>query len=112
MTDAERLLWRSLREKLPQHHWRKQVPIGPYITDFACHAAKLIIELDGGQHATANEESRTNFIKDQGFRLIRFWNSDVIENTDGVLMTIESALTPSPTRGIAAHPSPAGRVRL
>ena len=90
MTKPERLLWRALREALPAWHWRKQVPVGPYFADFASHSAKLIIELDGGQHARATEydAARTRFIRAQGYRLIRFWNNDVLSNVDGVLERI------------------------
>lgn len=90
MTDAERLLWRALRETLPHCHWRKQVPLGPYFADFASHSAKLIIELDGGQHAVDmhRDADRTRFLESQGFRLIRFWNNDVLENTAGVIERI------------------------
>jgi len=94
MTDAERVLWRALRESLPQVHWRKQVPIGPYFADFACFAEKLVIELDGGQHASihAYDEARTRFIEGHGYRVLRFWNNDVLGNTEGVVSTVMRAL--------------------
>ena len=97
MTDAERVLWRALRESLPGNHWRKQVPLGPYFADFASHAAKLVIEVDGGQHATAaaNDATRTRFMEIQGFRVIRFWNNDIVDNVDGVLHRITQELTPA-----------------
>ncbi|MFL6731536.1 MAG: endonuclease domain-containing protein [Sphingomicrobium sp.] len=90
MTHAERILWRSLRDALPEWHWRKQVPLGPYFADFASHSAKLIIELDGGQHAGAVDRhtERTRFLEDQGFRVLRFWNNDVLGNVVGVLENI------------------------
>jgi len=90
MTNAERVLWRALRQALPQHHWRKQVPLGGYFVDFASHSAKLVIELDGGQHAAAADydAKRTRFLEAEGFRVIRFWNSDVLSNPDGVLEQI------------------------
>jgi very-short-patch-repair endonuclease len=89
-TEAEKRLWRALRSKLPGRKWRRQMPIGPYFADFACFAEKLIIELDGGQHASTEpyDERRTRFVEAQGFRLLRFWNNDVMNNTDGVLQTI------------------------
>jgi very-short-patch-repair endonuclease len=98
MTDAERNLWRALREAMPQHHWRKQVPLGPYFADFASHSAKLIIELDGGQHAAARDADtvRTCFLKAEGFRVIRFWNNDVLSNMQGVLERIAEQLEASP----------------
>jgi len=94
MTDAERGLWRALRESLPFYHWRKQVPLGPYFADFASHSAKLIIEVDGGQHATetAYDAKRTAFLHGQGFRVLRFWNNDILSNIDGVLRMVAQAL--------------------
>jgi len=94
MTDAERGLWRALRESLPFYHWRKQVPLGPYFADFASHSAKLIIEVDGGQHATetAYDAKRTAFLQGQGFRVLRFWNNDILSNIDGVVQMVAQAL--------------------
>ena len=97
MTKPERHLWRVLREALPEWHWRKQVPLGPYFADFASHSAKLIVELDGGQHATAKDydAKRTSFLEAEGFRIIRFWNNDVLSNANGVLQRIASELPKS-----------------
>ena len=94
MTDAERVLWRALRDVLPNCHWRKQVPLGPYYADFASHSAKIVIEVDGGQHAStrAYDEGRTRFIEGEGYRLLRFWNSDVLGNTEGVVRTVASVI--------------------
>jgi very-short-patch-repair endonuclease len=94
MTKAERLLWRTLREALPQYHWHKQVPLGPYFADFASHSAKLIIELDGGQHASAvdYDAERTRFLEADGFQVLRFWNNDVLTHLDGVVRTIAERL--------------------
>jgi very-short-patch-repair endonuclease len=94
MTNAERVLWRALREALADCHWRKQVPLGPYFADFASHSAKVVIEVDGGQHASdgAYDEARTRFIEAQGFRVLRFWNSDVLGNVDGVIQLIAASL--------------------
>ena len=93
-TDAEKRLWRALREKLPGTKWRRQVPHGPYVADFLCFAAKLIVEADGGQHAEQTEQDaiRTRYFERQGYRVLRFWNNDVLENTDGVIETIAAAL--------------------
>jgi len=95
MTKAERVLWRALRQALPSCNWRKQVPLGPYFADFASHSAKFVIELDGGQHAMATgyDRERTCFLEAEGFRVIRFWNNDVLANTGGVINRIAEALS-------------------
>jgi very-short-patch-repair endonuclease len=98
-TDAERLLWRHLRNRqLAGIRFNRQVPIGPFICDFAARTARLIIELDGGQHAvrTAQDARRTDFLVSRGYRVLRFWNNDVLENLEGVLSVIEGALANSP----------------
>ena len=112
-TDAEKLLWRALRTQLPGTKFRRQMPIGPYFADFACFGAKLIVELDGGQHAEATEQdaARTRFIEAQGYRVMRFWNSDVMSNLDGVVQSIADALPPSPSHDASrrgALPLPVG----
>jgi adenine-specific DNA-methyltransferase len=94
-TDVERKLWFALRDRrLAGKKFRRQVPIGSYIADFLCLEQKLIVELDGGQHdeQATHDERRTAFLSGEGYRVIRFWNNDVIENFDGVLMTIAEAL--------------------
>lgn len=99
MTDAERHLWQRLRGKqLRGHKFRRQFPIGNYIVDFVCLKARLIIELDGGQHAqrVAHDQDRDLWLKTQGFRVIRFWNNEVFEHTDEVLQRIVEALGDSP----------------
>jgi very-short-patch-repair endonuclease len=106
-TDVERLLWRALRERLSVWKFRRQHPIDGYIADFACPACKLIIELDGGQHAQRIEadEQRSAELARHGYRVIRFWNNEMLENLDGVLVTIRHALEtphltpPSPPHG-------------
>ena len=98
-TDAERLLWRALRSGLPDFKWRRQLPAGPYFADFARFAERLIIELDGGQHAEAVEydSARTRYLRAQGYRVIRFWNNDVLSNTDGVIEQVAAALSSTPS---------------
>ncbi|MEO6353266.1 MAG: endonuclease domain-containing protein, partial [Burkholderiaceae bacterium] len=91
MTNTERKLWHVLRGKqLLACRFRRQYPIGPYIADFACIDKKLLIELDGGQHQEqiAYDQKRTTFLEMQGWQVLRFWNTEVMNNMDGVLMTI------------------------
>ena len=101
MTDAEQLLWRYLRaHRLNGQKFRRQHPIGPYVVDFVHLGAKLIIEADGGQHNLSEGDAvRDKWLISQGFKVMRFWNSDILNNTDAVLTTILEALTPSPSRG-------------
>jgi very-short-patch-repair endonuclease len=96
MTPQERMLWHGLKEAFPSVHFRKQVPLGLYYADFACHAAKLVIEIDGGQHADAiaYDAARTAFLESEGYIVIRFWNNDVTTNLDGVLTAISEFLPP------------------
>jgi very-short-patch-repair endonuclease len=99
-TDAERKLWWNLRHRLktPDTHFRRQVRIGRYIADFACHSARIVVEVDGGQHAVRTEADmeRTKVLEANGHRVKRFWNNDV-RNIDGVLEEIQSAITTTPT---------------
>jgi very-short-patch-repair endonuclease len=101
MTEAEKRLWRELRELGLPRRFRGQHPIGRHIVDFACPAAKLVIELDGGQHAISlsADELRNREIAERGYRVIRFWNVDVIENIGGVLEMIFRELSLSAPRG-------------
>lgn len=97
LTEAERKLWIYLREKKADgFHFRRQCPIGPYIADFLCYAAKLIIEVDGGQHGMEDgferDRRRTAWLETNGYRVIRFWNNDVLGNIEGVVEVIEMAL--------------------
>jgi very-short-patch-repair endonuclease len=90
-TDAEKLLWFALRNRqIDKLKFRRQVPLGPYIADFVCLENKLIVELDGGQHADAvkYDEARTRWLEGDGFHVIRFWNNDVLSNREGVLMRL------------------------
>ncbi len=104
-TDAERLLWRHLRDRqLVGLKFRRQRPFGNFIVDFVCLEQRLIVEVDGGQHATQRQKdaSREAFLMQQGFRVLRFWNNEVLGNTEGVLEAIVSAVRPgeppSPSR--------------
>src|SRR6266700_4027143 len=91
-TDAEIRLWSRLRRKqLEGFRFRRQHPLGPYVVDFFCPETKLVVEVDGGQHAD-DGATRTHWIEGQGYRVIRFWNNDVLANTDGVLHAILGAL--------------------
>ncbi|HXS41313.1 MAG TPA: DUF559 domain-containing protein [Stellaceae bacterium] len=97
-TDVERKLWRVLRESALPWRFRRQHSIGRFIADFACLVRKLIIELDGGQHAMhlEQDEARSRELARHGYRVIRFWNNDVVENIEGVMETIKQALERPP----------------
>ena len=90
MTDAERRLWSALRgRRLQGFKFRRQHPLGPYVLDFACVEHRLVIEADGGQHADCDtDRRRTAWLEARGWRVIRFWNNEILENTDGVLDAI------------------------
>ena len=99
-TDAEKKLWTHLsRRQLNGFKFSRQMPVGPYICDFMCREARLVVELDGGQHdeRAGYDAARTEYIEASGYRLIRFWNTDVLSNIDHVLTAIGEALgTPPP----------------
>jgi very-short-patch-repair endonuclease len=105
-TDAERRVWSLLRRKqVDGLKFRRQVVLGPFIVDFACLQRRLVIEVDGGQHAaSATDEARTKVLEANGYRVLRYWNNDVLTNIDGVLEDIVSAITTTPT----PNPSPQG----
>lgn len=102
MTDAERTLWYRLRgSQLDGLKFRRQHPIPPYIADFCCVGLRLIVELDGSQHNADADAVRTRILASQGWTILRFWDSDVLLNTDAVLEAIWNAvraptLTPTP----------------
>src|SRR5215472_18236272 len=117
MTDAEQRLWRALRELKGRNRFRRQHPVGAHIVDFACPAARLAIEVDGGQHAMMCEvdDARNAEIADHGYRVIRFWNNDVMENPAGVLHIIREELNvvaalDAPGTPTSPSPSPMRRV--
>lgn len=101
-TDAEQTLWARLRDRqLCGAKFRRQHPIGPFVTDFCCPKRKLVVELDGGQHAEeiAADQKRSRFLEAQGYRVLRFWNNDVLSDTASVLERIAEVLGDP-------HPSP------
>ena len=99
-TDCEKLLWAKLRNRqVSGAKFRRQVPIGRYIADFLCAEARLIVEVDGGQHSPEVDAARTQFLESRGFRVIRFWNNEVSGNLAGVLQVIEQALRNAPSPG-------------
>jgi lysyl-tRNA synthetase class 2 len=106
-TDAERALWFRLRDRrLAGLKFRRQMPLGRYVVDFCCESARLIVELDGGQHSEREKEDRerTEALEAMGYLVLRFWNNDVLRNTDGVVESILDTLgklTPRPP-----HPLP------
>ena len=108
-TDAERRLWARLRDRrLQGAKFSRQVPIGAYVVDFCCRELKVIVELDGGQHAVQarSDTERTVFLEALGYLMLRFWDNDALANTDGVLQRIVETVSsarpsprPSPQRG-------------
>jgi very-short-patch-repair endonuclease len=93
-TDVERKLWFQLRDRrLRGFKFVRQEPIGPYVADFVCRERKLVVEVDGGQHAENNRDAiRDDFLRREGYQVIRFWNVDVLRNKEGVLTFILDAL--------------------
>jgi very-short-patch-repair endonuclease len=95
-TDAEQRLWTKLRDRqLGGAKFRRQHPVGPFVADFCCPQRKLVVELDGGQHAedVAADQKRSRFLEERGFRVLRFWNHDVLQNTEAVLERIAVAMS-------------------
>ena len=106
-TDAERILWFRLRgRRLANWKFKRQAPIDCFIVDFVCTDARLIVELDGGQHAvrTRQDEERTRTLETMGYLVLRFWNNDVMRNLDGVLEEILNTLNQQPPE--PPHPTP------
>ena len=98
MTDAEKKLWQSIRQIQLGVRFRRQHPIERFIADFACLDPKVVIEIDGGQHAenVSRDEDRTMVIESHGFKVLRFWNNEVLQNLEGVLQVIAQKLAPHP----------------
>ena len=106
MTEAELALWRRLRKPgIAGMRFRRQAPIGPYIVDFFCPQRRLIIEVDGGHHGSSEDtdRERDTWLTERGYRVVRFWNNDVLTNLRGVIETIASSLN----AGIPPHPDSA-----
>ena len=100
---AEHALWRQLRDGCLGGYWfRRQVPIGIYVVDFVCYAARLVVEVDGGQHVERQTQDlqRTAWLESQGFRVLRFWNNEVLANVEAVKGVIAEAC------GKGTFPSP------
>jgi very-short-patch-repair endonuclease len=96
-TPAEVRFWRVIEPlRLGGYHFRKQAPLGPYVADFACHHAKIVIEIDGDSHFAGNgpqrDAVRTKFLEGEGYRVLRFTNIDVMTNPDGVYDAVLAAL--------------------
>jgi very-short-patch-repair endonuclease len=109
LTDAERDLWQLLRSRqLSNIKFRRQVPLGPWIADFVCFEHMLIVETDGSQHAeNLSDQIRDADLRNRGFRILRFWNNDILGNPNGVLEKILSETEESPSpRGLRPRPSP------
>ncbi|MCW5692817.1 MAG: DUF559 domain-containing protein [Pseudolabrys sp.] len=107
MTEAEHRLWWHLRRlRVGEGHFRRQATIGPYFADFAHHQARLVIELDGSAHmeaqTAAKDSARTRYLATLGYEVLRFWNTDVLTNTEGVMTLIHEALAARS----APHPLP------
>jgi very-short-patch-repair endonuclease len=112
MTDAERKLWYAFRDRrFANYKFRRQVPIGPFIADFICYDARVVIEVDGGQHAgSASDARRDRWFAANQFLVLRFWNNDVLKNLEGVLTSVLESLhqrAPHPARAKRGRPSPA-----
>jgi very-short-patch-repair endonuclease len=92
-TKAELLLWNRLRSRaINGRKFVRQEPIGPYIVDFICRERRLVVEVDGGQHGTEKDHMRDEWLRSRGYRVLRFWNNDVLTNIEGVLETMAAAL--------------------
>jgi very-short-patch-repair endonuclease len=111
-TDAERRLWAHLRlRQLGGFKFTRQRGVGPFVCDFICRERGLVVEVDGGQHAerAAQDESRTKFLQREGLTVLRFWNNDVLQNTDGVLQVILDRLQQLPAKFVRPPLPLAGR---
>lgn len=119
-TEAERKLWTALRNRqVGGVRFNRQFPVGQFVCDFVSRERKLVIEIDGGQHALTKDydERRTRFLESEGYRVVRFWNNEVMDSLEGVVTRISEALdnmpSPSPSRtregSLWVHPLRGGR---
>ena len=110
MTPQERQVWRGLRDlnRSLGTHFRRQAPIGRFIADFADYGRRLVVELDGGHHGGAEDQARDEFLAGQGFRVLRFWNSEVTGNLDGLLQRVLDVLGVGGRGSPSPDPSPQG----
>lgn len=106
-------MWRLLRSAFSDWRFRRQVPVRQYIADFASHRARIVIEVDGGQHSAETDAPRTAIIEADGYRVVRFWNNDVLSNIEGVAIQLATVLAeaspppnPPPSRGRASSAEP------
>ena len=109
LTDAEYQLWQLLRSRqLTDIKFRRQVPLGPWVVDFVSFEYMLVIEADGSQHAdNTHDQIRDTDLRKRGFRILRFWNNDILTNADGVLQQVLETIEQSPSpRGLRPRPSP------
>jgi very-short-patch-repair endonuclease len=113
MTDAERRLWYRLRaNRFADLKFKRQIPIGPYIVDFVSFSNRLVIEVDGGQHAERRSDVlRDRWFEDQGFKVLRFWNDDVLRSTNLVLDQILNAIEAAPSPGSVLRTDPPSPTR-
>jgi very-short-patch-repair endonuclease len=110
-TEAERRLWHMLRDRrFSAFKFRRQAPIGPFIADFVCYDARLIVEADGGQHCeNAADARRTAWLESRGFTVLRFWNHEILSQPRNVMDRLYAALnSPSPRSPAASRPLPRG----
>jgi len=91
-TDAEKSMWSLLRRKQLGFKFKRQQPIDPYIVDFVCFEKKLVIEIDGGQHSLEKDQTRTDFLQQNNFQVLRFWNDEILRNKESVYQVIEQVL--------------------
>ena len=110
MTDVERIMWQAVRARqLLGFKFRRQATIGPFVVDFLCIEAGLVVELDGGQHDKKRDAGRTAFLNEAGYRIVRFWNHEVVENFDGVMAAISAALVEGEKKSRRPSPNPLPR---